>query len=121
MDDGGYKGMRDIKFRAYDTETKEMSYDFLDNAWLKVAIHSPYVELMQYTGLKDRNGREIYEGDIVQHREENGTIEYHSETAMFVVEFDTWITDFDHINGCDLEVIGNVYANPELLEVSNDR
>jgi uncharacterized phage protein (TIGR01671 family) len=57
---------REIKFRAYDKETGEMSYDFLDKQWLNVAINSPYVELMQYTGLKDKEGRDIYEGDIVQ-------------------------------------------------------
>lgn len=58
--------MREIKFRAWDTETKEMSHDFLSKNWLKVCIESPYVELMQYTGLKDKNGVEIYEGDVLK-------------------------------------------------------
>lgn len=44
---------REIKFRAWDKETKEMSYDFLSKNWLKVCIESPYIELMQYTGLNE--------------------------------------------------------------------
>lgn len=72
----------------------------------------------QYTGLIDKNGNLIFEGDIVEYArdEEIGLIAYHENEAMFVVEFDTWLTDFDHMYGKDLEIIGNIHDNPELLK-----
>lgn len=66
-------------------------------------------------GIKDRNGKSMFDGDIVEYREEYGQIEYHEDEAMYVVSFDTWFTDFDHICGIDVEVVGNVYDNPAML------
>lgn len=70
----------------------------------------------QFTSLTDKNGKRIFEGDIVEYNEELGEIAYHESEAMFVVEFDTWLTDFDHLYGKDLEVIGNIHDNPEMME-----
>ena len=70
----------------------------------------------QYTGLTDKNGKKIFDGDIVKYKEENGEIVYHDQEAMFVVCFDTWFTDFDHLYGKDVEIVGNIHDNPELLE-----
>lgn len=69
----------------------------------------------QYIGLCDRNGRKLFEGDIVEYKEEYGQITYSDTEAMFVVEFDTWCTDFDHLYGRELEVVGNIHDTPELL------
>jgi hypothetical protein len=70
----------------------------------------------QYTGLTDKNGKKIFEGDIVEYKEEYGEIAYDDEQAMFSVLFDTWCTDFDHIYSYELEVIGNIHDNPEFLK-----
>ena len=110
---------REIKFRAWDTETKEMSYDFLSKNWLKVCIESPYVELMQYTGLKDSNGKEVYEGDICQ--DSLGwvfVVEWDNDCSRFIgrqhkPRGDTYIC---YINRePKVTIIGNIYENPSLL------
>lgn len=73
----------------------------------------------QYTGLTDKNGTRIFEDDIVDiltENEEIGVIAY--DEGGFVVNADGFCVDFHaNINGTDLEVIGNIYDNPELLGV----
>ena len=72
----------------------------------------------QYTGLTDRNGNKIFEGDIVNiltENEEIGIIVY--EDGGFIVRADKFSIDFiNNINGTDVEVIGNKYDNPKLME-----
>lgn len=80
--------MRDIKFRAWDIENKEMfevqELDFEPTFWggriaIRLTQYSDYFDtedmiLMQYTGLKDKNGKEIYEGDIVEDKDIIGQV-----------------------------------------------
>jgi uncharacterized phage protein (TIGR01671 family) len=110
---------REIKFRAWDG--KEMRYDGLmvriDGAG--VASNKPEAyELMQSTGLKDKNGKEIYEGDIL---EDNNYPE--DGISRAIVQFDDedggWTTNPWKLGGRqfdDYEVVGNVYENAELLK-----
>lgn len=70
--------------------------------------------IMQYTGLKDVNGKEIYEGDIVDYyKDELGVVKFVS--GCFVIDSKNYMDNFLELMG-HIKVIGNIYENPELLK-----
>nr|DAU75574.1 MAG TPA: YopX protein [Caudoviricetes sp.] len=80
------------------------------------------IELMQSTELKDKNGKEIFEGDIVDYKGRKAVIKWHGSYASFIYRFvdelnkrsAEWYPLYLAYLKC--EVIGNIYENPELLE-----
>jgi len=122
--------MREIKFRVWDLESKKMITPGVDSVIIitinGIFIDSDKYSVMQYTGLKDKDGKEIYEGDILtgNYRVGFGYYEdvgddYYDGIGFYttpVEEKYNW--QQESITLTDVkqsEVIGNIYENPELL------
>lgn len=128
--------MREIKFRAWDKSQNKMyqvrgiNFDNED-LWLKInetqimGANLFEVELMQYTGLKDKNGKEIYKGDILQFYND---VDYIIKPGYAKVVFKDgafcckhfkygteYLANMD-MSDMDITVVGNIYENPELLK-----
>ena len=124
--------MREIKFRAWDKENEKMmkvSSLHLENKEISVKENGTFrlfrmQDLMQYTGVKDKNGKEIYEGDIVKIIKSEGygecyeQVKYTGKIEYCVSEFrvqplNLRLSDESIV---EIEVIGNIYENKNLLE-----
>ena len=126
--------MREIKFRAWDKENEKMmkvSSISLENKEIAVKDFGTYhffrikdIELMQYIGLKDKNDKEIYEGDIVLVKL-GGLSTWYKTVVKFkegafiasLIDREDYIYIFNRwFDSNDFEIIGNIYKNKKLLE-----
>jgi uncharacterized phage protein (TIGR01671 family) len=131
--------MREIKFRAWDRGSKVMhswetittKWDETELVWLFVPSmkKSEQMIVMQYTGLKDKNGKEIYEGDILEVTSQD-TKHLDKKWRRMFVDFDRGHFRFNAVGEEGKEyglfykletwkpkIIGNIYENPDLLKV----
>jgi len=141
--------MREIKFRAWDKLGKKMLFSKVfhelgSSVESFLAFEYPYkhpkhkymgwneldLKIMQYTGLQDKNGKGIYEGDIIEYDpEEDGLGEEPFVYKDVVIwkdggfkekDTDEWLF-IDNGNFDDVTVIGNIYENPELAKKLEER
>ena len=133
--------MREIKFRGWERELQMMVYDTELGGWIFEYDGNPvravnqmineedyFYDLMQYTGLKDKNGVEIYEGDILSTDLSRPYLIVEFRNGAFMYQcHDGGRNYFDFMEPANErlksntkyhEVIGNIYENPELLERS---
>lgn len=125
------------RFRAWHRELGRMmsisdmwfNVDSLGEIGLNDAVMNDYItvspdeiELMQSTGLKDKNGKEIFEGDIVDYKGRKAVIKWHGSYASFIYRFIDELqgrkSEWDplYLAYFRVEVIGNIYENKELLD-----
>lgn len=119
------KQQREIKFRAFDTDDKVWIENIEDFTVESLYERCPsYIKIMQFTGLKDHNGKDIFEGDIC--RQERQSLD-----AIFEVIFrhGIFLAKIKHVefalktacendknHGMKMKIVGNIYDNPELLK-----
>ncbi len=132
--------MREIKFRAWDTKNERMvcnpflfaemqAYQVKDYLWTgDFVYYKDWIDwedgidrpcyLMQYTGLKDKNGKEIWEGDILKTRGRPYWDVIFKKGCFYIRNEEKnveWSKSFEGIHFPHYEVIGNIYENPNLL------
>lgn len=131
------------KFRAWDKARNEMNYKVMvgncdtdDENWTCPIIwiedrekwlhFDDYECIMQSTGLKDKNGKDIFEGDILDYKGRKALVRWHGSYASFIYRF----VDEPHKRKAEwkplylaymkCEIIGNIYDNPEILKEKNE-
>ncbi len=111
------------KFRVWNTETKEIevfkTYEEISELFLALSADDGFYSIMQSTYLFDKNGKEIFEGDIVLVLDSPYTVFYDNEKGSYRLKphDDRWNVDYmsNFSHGGNFEVIGNIYENKEQL------
>ncbi len=118
--------MREIKFKFWDISRELMKGDFdgfnenmgINEMFEYLQATKDYI-VLQFTGLLDKNGKEIYEGDIVKKVYGSSTpifaVAWHDERAMFI-QHDGYNSALYEVAPELMEVVGNIYQNSELLK-----
>ena len=108
-------------FFANELEELELNDSIMND---NIPVYPDEIKLMQSTGLLDKNGKEIFEKDILDYNGRKVIVKWHGSYASFIYEFvdelENRVTEWQplYLSYYHFEIIGNVYENPELLEVT---
>lgn len=124
--------MREIKFRAWEEDAgiedgvdmRFWSWKEMNEMDLQQMFNNPKYKIMQYTGLTDKNGKEIYEGDVVLFNGDDKelikkmTVKWTEAEFVLLINTKDWAYSLSGTPSSCLEIIGNIYEHSHLLEVT---
>jgi len=118
------KWMCDVTNISFDSKFVDICQQGDTERCTEMSVEFDEIKLMQSTGLKDKNGKEIFEGDTVDYKGRKALVSWHGSYASFIYRFvdelqkrnAEWNPLYLAYMRC--EVIGNIYENPELWEVN---
>ncbi|MFS9320472.1 YopX family protein [Streptococcus infantis] len=118
------KWMCDVTNISFDSKFVDICQQGDTERCTEMSVEFDEIKLMQSTGLKDKNGKEIFEGDIVDYKGRKALVSWHGSYASFIYRFvdelqkrnAEWNPLYLAYMRC--EIIGNIYENPELWEVN---
>lgn len=111
--------MREIEFRAWYPDAKKMhdiSLYQIGECLVYKTNFPERIEIMQFTGLLDKNGKKIFEGDILLDSDYHGVCEFDVNTSCFTINRNKFGTGGLGLLNKEMEIIGNIFENTELLE-----
>ncbi|KKM89080.1 hypothetical protein LCGC14_1252180 [marine sediment metagenome] len=115
--------MRESKFRAWSRKHQKMWHEIQTTAYFHAFIEDEDIEVLQYTGLKDKNGVEIYEGDILGYVSEDEGKSYRErvgwdkeQLCWGLTNSESYTVTLAEMGDGVGEVVGNIYESPHLLD-----
>ena len=116
------KWMCDVTNISFDSKFVDICQQGDTERYTEMSVEFDEITLMQSTGLFDRNGKEIFEGDILDYRGRKALVRWHGSYASFIYRFVDELQNRNtewkplYLTYMKCEIIGNIYENPELLE-----
>lgn len=116
------KWMCDVTNISFDSKFVDICQQGDTERYTEMSVEFDEITLMQSTGLKDKNGKEIFEGDILDYKGRKALVRWHGSYASFIYRFVDELqkrnTEWKplYLAYIKCEIIGNVYENPEFLE-----
>ena len=116
------KWMCDVTNISFDSKFVDICQQGDTERYTEMSVEFDEITLMQSTGLRDKKGKEIFEGDILDYKGRKALVRWHGSYASFIYRFVDELQNRNtewkplYLAYMKCEIIGNIYENPELLE-----